>query len=168
MAIKDFLECGKIVNIHGIKGEVKILPLCDTPDFLTEFDTFYTGSGEKLRVSSRVQKFSVITKIAGVDTPEAAAAWRGKKIYIKRSDAKLAPGEYFVSDLLGFAVKNAETGEEYGKLDDVLKTGANDVYQIKTPDGKLLLAPVIPDVVKKIDPDAETIEIIPLVGLFDD
>lgn len=77
---KQFLECGKIVTTHGIKGEVKVQPWCDSPDFLLDFETLFLRRGETpLTVErARVQKNMVVLKIAGVDTPEAAAALRNQ------------------------------------------------------------------------------------------
>ena len=88
---KQFLECGKIVTTHGIKGEVKVQPWCDSPDFLLDFETLFLRRGETpLTVErARVQKNMVVLKIAGVDTPEAAAALRNQVLYIDRADALL-------------------------------------------------------------------------------
>lgn len=84
---KQFLECGKIVTTHGIKGEVKVQPWCDSPDFLLDFETLFLRRGETpLTVErARVQKNMVVLKIAGVDTPEAAAALRNQVLYIDRA-----------------------------------------------------------------------------------
>lgn len=70
-------------------------------------------------------------------------------MYINRDDINLAEGVHFVQDLIGLEVKDADNGRVYGKISDVLRTGANDVYEIKDADGKTYLAPVIDDVVKK-------------------
>lgn len=70
-------------------------------------------------------------------------------MYINRDDINLAEGVHFVQDLIGLEVKDAGNGRVYGKISDVLRTGANDVYEIKDADGKTYLAPVIDDVVKK-------------------
>jgi 16S rRNA processing protein RimM len=89
-------------------------------------------------------------------------------LYLDRNDLPLSPGEFFIQDLLGARVADADSGEEYGTLSDVSKTGANDVYHVLFPDGKERLVPVIPQVVVETDPEAGIIKIRPLKGLFDD
>ena len=167
---KQFLECGKIVTTHGIKGEVKVQPWCDSPDFLLDFETLFLRRGETpLTVErARVQKNMVVLKIAGVDTPEAAAALRNQVLYIDRADAPVGEGEYFVQDLIDCEVFDADTGRSYGKVYDVRPTGANDVYYLRDEVGKERLVPAIPDVVLERDVDAGLIVIRPLEGLFDD
>lgn len=167
---KEFLECGKIVTTHGIRGEVRVQPWCDSPEFLLDFPTLYLDGG-KVPVEverARLHKNVVIFKLKGVDTPEAGAALRNKLLYIKRSDASLEEGECFVQDLIGCRVVDVDTGADYGKIYDVRPTGANDVYYLRDEDGVERLVPVIPQVVLEKDLDGELIKIRPLEGLFDD
>ncbi len=169
MAKAEFLECGQIVGTHGIKGEVRINPWCDSPDFLLGFKKLYFGEGDKTALhitASRVHGRIVLAKIKGVNSIEEAEVFRGKTLYISRKDVKLEPGRHFISDLIGCKVFG-EDETPYGELTDVSETGANDVWHI-TRDGKEYLIPVIPDVVKSIDVDKEVIIINPLKGIFDD
>ena len=166
---KQFLEIGKIVNKHGLNGTVKVMPWCDSPDFLCEFDTLYRG---RLHVPveiehAAVQKNMVLMKLKGVDTPEAADALRNTVLYMDRNDVELDDDTYFIQDLIGMAVVDADTGTQYGTLTDVLQTGANDVYEVTAEDGRKLLVPVIPDVVIAVDFEADAVRIRPLEGLFD-
>ena len=110
----------------------------------------------------------VLMKFAGVDTPEAANALRNTVLYMNRDDVELDDDTYFIQDLQGMHVRDADSGKEYGVLHDVLQTGANDVYEVESPEGKMLLVPVIPEVVLKVDFETDTITIRPLKGLFDD
>lgn len=167
---KQYLEIGKIVNIHGLGGVVKVMPWCDSADFLCEFDTLYRGKDHIPMEIERasVQKNMVLMKFAGVNTPEQANALRNTVLYMNRDDVELDEGTFFIQDLIGMTVKDADTGAVYGTLHDVLQTGANDVYEIQAPDGRMLLAPVIPEVVLSQDFDTDTITIRPLKGLFDD
>lgn len=166
---KQFLDSGKIVGTHGIRGEVRIEPWADSPAFLAAFDTLYLDArGErKIRVKSRPHKNITLCKIEGVDTIEAAERLRGTVVYIDRSDVRLGEGVHFVQDLLGLEVRDYDTGAVYGTLTDVLRTGANDVYEI-TQNGKKYLAPVIDEVVREIDTDGGVVRITPMKGLFDD
>lgn len=166
---KQFLECGKIVTIQGIKGEVRVQPWCDTPDFLLDFDTLYLDKGETpVRIQkSRVQKNIVVLKIEGVDTVEQAVLLRNKLVYLSRDDVKLEDGEYFVQDLIGCQVVDADTGNDYGKIFNVESTGANDVYCLEDEAGTKRYVPAIPQVVLERDLDGGIIKIRPLEGLFD-
>jgi len=167
---KQYLEIGKIVNVHGLGGVVKVMPWCDSAEFLCEFDTLYRGK-QHIPVEierASVQKNMVLMKIAGVDTPEAANALRNTVLYMDRNDVELDEDTFFVQDLLGMTVQDADSGKVYGKLKEVLQTGANDVYEIEAPSGKSLLVPVIPQVVLSHDFETNTVTIRPLEGLFDD
>lgn len=167
---KQFLDSGKIVGTHGIKGEVRIDPWCDSPEFLCAFKKLWLDENgtELIEVKSRPHKNIALAKIKGVDTIEAAEKYRGKVVYINRDDINLAEGVHFVQDLIGLEVKDADNGRVYGKISDVLRTGANDVYEIKDADGKTYLAPVIDDVVKEINVNDGYVLIVPMKGIFDD
>lgn len=167
--MKDFLETGKIVNIHGLKGEVKIMPWSDDAEFICGFDTLYCGKNkEAYKIEfSRIHKNMVLAKFAGIDTPEAANALRNSIIYIDRDDVELDDGTFFIADLIGLTVKDADSGKEYGIVKDIFQTGANDVYEIKKDD-KTYYIPAIPDVIINTDIENKTIFIRPLEGLFDE
>lgn len=167
---KQFLDSGKIVGTHGIKGEVRIDPWCDSPEFLCAFKKLWLDENgtEFIEVKSRPHKNITLAKIKGVDTIETAEKYRGKVVYINRDDINLAEGVHFVQDLIGLEVKDADNGKVYGKISDVLRTGANDVYEIKDADGKTYLAPVIDDVVKEINVNDGYVLIVPMKGIFDD
>lgn len=165
---KEYLEAGKIVTVHGIKGEVKIMPYCDSPELLCEFDRLFLGKNHtEINVErSRVQKNMVIAKLEGYDTPEAAEKLRNKLLYMHRDDLELDENTYFIQDLIGMEVKDADTGELYGVIDDVIETGANDVYSIRGEE-RTYLVPAIADVVVSTDIDGNLMTIRPLEGLFD-
>lgn len=165
---KEFLEAGKIVTTHGIRGEVKVMPYTDTPELLCEFDRLFIGKNrDEIGVErSRVFKSTVIMKLEGIDTPEAAEKLRNKLLYMRRDDLELDEDTYFIQDLIGLEVRDADSGEVYGKIDDVMQTGANDVYVIKGTEREYLV-PAIADVVVSTDVDGGVMTIRPLEGLFD-
>lgn len=165
---KEYLEAGKIVTTHGIRGEVKIMPYTDTPELLAEFDRLFIGKNkdELIIERSRVFKNMVIAKIEGVDTPEAAEKLRNKLLYMHRDDLELDDDTYFIQDLIGIEVRDADSGKVYGTISDVMQTGANDVYVIKGSDREYLV-PAIADVVVFTDIDENIMTIRPLDGLFD-
>ncbi len=168
--MKKYLEIGKIVSVHGLKGDVKVEPWCNEPDFICEFDTLYSKDGKKkYRIERcRVQKNMVIMKLEGVDSVEEGQAMRNKILFMDRDDIELEKGFYFFQDLIGLTVIDADTKKIYGKIKDVLQTGANDVYEIKSDEGKLYYIPAIADVVVKTDLQSEKMYIRPLEGLFDE
>ena len=166
---KQYLDSGKIVGTHGIKGEVRIEPWCDSPEFLCAFKTLWLDErGENaIKVRSRPHKNIVLCKIEGVDSIEAAERLRGKIVYIDRDEVELGEGVHFVQDLIGLEARDLDTGEVYGMLTDVLRTGANDVYEI-TRDGKKYLVPVIDEVVREINTEEGYVLLTPMKGIFDD
>ena len=166
---KEFLEAGKIVTTHGIRGEVKIMPYTDTPELLAEFDRLFMGRNkdEVTIVRSRVFKNMVIAKFAGINTVEEAEKLREKVLYLSRDDVELDEDTYFIKDLIGIEVSDADTGKIYGLIKDVFQTGANDVYSIKNGE-KEYLVPAIADVVVSTDIENKKMTIRPLEGLFED
>ncbi|MCQ2459646.1 MAG: ribosome maturation factor RimM [Ruminococcus sp.] len=165
---KEYLEAGKIVNTHGIRGEVKIMPYTDTPELLAEFDRLFIGKNhdELTILNARPSKNMVIAKIEGVDNPEDANKLRNKILYMHRDDLELDEDTYFIQDLIGMIVKDADNDTVYGEISDVLQTGANDVYVIKGEDREYLI-PAIPDVVVSTDTENDIMTIHVLEGLFD-
>ena len=165
-----FLEAGRVVGTHGVRGELRVEPWCDSARFLTGFSEFYWDGGrEKVKVvSSRPHKSLLLLKLEGVDTVEAADALRGRVLWLARKDAALPEGRYFVQDILGLSAVDADSGRVYGKVTDVFPTGANDVYQVTDGDGKEYLVPAIRDVVARVDPDEGVLELRPMRGIFDD
>lgn len=125
-----FLEAGEIVNTHGIRGEVKIVPWCDTPDFLCSFDTFYIDGAPVKVLRSTVNKTTVIATLEGVDDINAAMRLKGKMIHIDRTGIELPDGRHFIADLIGLEVRDAETGAVLGTLTDVLTPPAHEVYVV--------------------------------------
>ena len=166
--MKQYLEIGKIVSVFGIRGEVKVQPWCDSPEFLCEFDTLYYKSGTPVNImKSRVAKNIVVMKIEGIDTVEQAQAIRNRVLYMDRNDVELEEGSYFIQDLIGLTVYDEASEKIYGKLIDVTETGANDVYHVKGDDGQMYYIPAIPQVIKNVDIENEKMIIKPLDGLFD-
>ena len=168
MPKKRYLEAGQVVGTHGIRGELRVQPWCDSPEVLASLKTLYFDEGRTpLRVKSRPHKNVTLVQLEGVDTVQDAAALRGRILYLDRGDLKLPEGRYFIQDLIGLSVVDADTGETYGTLSEVSPTGANDVYHVDRGDGEVLV-PAIADVVVDTDLDAGVMRIRPIKGLFDD
>ena len=167
--VKEFLEGGKIVGTHGVRGEMRVECWCDSPQFLAKFKTLYFDNGaQAVKVQSRAHKNMVLMKMPEVDTIEKADTYRGKVLYIKRSDIKLEQGVHFVQDMIGLEVVDSSTKKVYGKVKDVLRTGSNDVYEMEDDNKKLFYIPAIPDIIDEIDIENNTLSITPMKGLFSD
>ncbi|MCM1544230.1 MAG: ribosome maturation factor RimM [Ruminococcus sp.] len=170
--IKNYLEIGKIVSTHGIKGEVRVQPWCDSPEFMKKFKTLYFDSkGEKsIAVKAcRPHGNIVILMLDGVDTVEKAQSLRNKVLFMNRKDANLPKDKFFIQDLIDCTVIDADDETvKYGTLTDVSETGANDVWYITAENGREYLIPAIKQVVIDTDVEAGIIKIRPLKGIFND
>ena len=123
----DFLEAGEIVTTHGVRGEMKVLPWADGPDFLCDFSRVRIDGKEYKVENCRVQKSCNLIKISGVDTVEDAQLFRGKTVEIFRADA---PADLvFAAELIGMDVFSE--GQQIGKITDVLDYPGNKVYVVK-------------------------------------
>ena len=167
---KEYLECAIIINTHGIRGDVKLESLCDSPDILADMDRVFIEKGgkyieRKVNHASVFKQF-VIMSIEGIKDIDEAAAMKGVKLYAKRDDFELDEGTYFIADLEGLDVIDNVSGELLGKIKEVINRGAHDIYVISTPWGEKMV-PVVDQFVKKIDIDKGVyIETIP--GLIKD
>ena len=168
---KDFLETGEIVGTHGVRGEMRVNPWCDSPAFLKKFKKLYLdANGQKCLDVKAVREHGnvALVTVDGIDTVEKAQAMRGKVIYIKRDDAKIPKGSYFIAELIDCTVYDADDESVvYGIITDVSMTGANDVWHIEK-DGKEYLIPAIKDVVISVDVEEGVVKIRPMKGIFDD
>ena len=163
MEKKPFIEAGRIVNTHGVRGEVKIEVWLDSPQFFKSFKRLYTAGGEELKVlSARVQKDFMIVKLAGVEDVNAAMALKNKIVSIRRTDAALPHGAFFLQDILGARVVD-EDGNEIGVLEDVLETPASNVYVVRGKTEHLI--PAVPEFIKKTDADAGVVTVHLIEGM---
>ncbi|CCC57837.1 ribosome maturation factor RimM [Caloramator australicus] len=166
-----YLKIGKIINTHGIKGEVKIYPLTDDIKRFDKLKFVFFKRGdlyEKVNVQGvKYFKNLVILKLEGIDDMNAAEKIKNDYIYIDRENAVELPEDtYFIADLIGMDVVNIETDEKVGRIISVFSTGSNDVYEIKMDNGKIILIPAIKDVVKHVDVENSLMKIKLIEGLI--
>ena len=164
-----YLEAGQIVGTHGVRGEVRVQPWCDSPQQFATFKKLYWDKEGKqpVKLRARPHKNVALALLEGVDTVEKAQVLRGKMLYVDRKDLKLPKGHYLVQDLIGLTIVDADTGETYGTLTDVSQTGANAVYHMQTENGVVLI-PAIPDVIIEVDTKKDILRLRPMKGLLDD
>jgi 16S rRNA processing protein RimM len=141
----------------------------DSPDDLDTFPRFFLGREKKPAEIERWRavKNVVVLKLAGVDSVEDAQKLIGQTLFICREDVTLPEGRWFVEDLLGMAVFDADDNHRYGAISDVLQNAPTDVYVIKTPEGRELLFPAITDVLIETNVTERYMKIRPLPGLFE-
>lgn len=161
------IEIGKIVNTHGIKGEVKIQPWCDDPCIFDELESLIINEKPYSILKNRLHKNCEIVQLEGIDNIEDAELLRNKIVYVMRDEIKLPKGRHFIADIIGLPVKE-ESGRVLGIVDDIIKTGSNDVYNLKdTFNNKPILIPVIDQVVKEINVEEGYILVELMKGLID-
>ena len=165
---KDFLEIGKIVGVHGIKGIMRVQPWCDDASFFCSFKRFYLNNNTELQVEiSKPHGNVMLLKVKDIDTVEQAETLRGNILLISRDDAKLPEGRHFIEELIGCKVYDQENDTLLGKITDVTQNPANDIWHIVN-NGKEYLHPAIDDCIISIDVEKEIAVIKPLKGIFDD
>ena len=153
--MEDLLRVGVIANTHGIRGEVKVFPTTDEKERFKDLKKVILDTGKEQKVleiqSVRFFKNLVILKFKGIDNINDIEMYKGKDLLVTREDAvPLEEGEYFIADLLDLDVYSDED-EKIGVLYDVMQTGANDVYVVKTEEGKEILLPAIDECILDID-----------------
>lgn len=169
--LKTYIDTGKIVNTHGLRGDVKLEAWTDDPEMLCQVKTLYLDAqgAQPLNIQkARMQKGMVLLKFEGIDTVDQATTLRNKIVYIHRDDIPMEEGEYLIQDLVGCRVIDADDGHEYGELKDVTFNGASDIYHIQFPNGSIQLCPAIDEVLVSTDVEAREIRIRPLAGLFEE
>jgi 16S rRNA processing protein RimM len=165
-----YLEIAKFVKTHGLKGELKAASYAGSPADFTELKRFFIGPEKTPAEITRcaVYKGGVILKIKNVDDIDAAVKLLRKTLYADADEKKLDEGEFYIADLLGLTVKDADSGKIYGAVEEILQNAPTDVYSVRTPEGKQLLFPAIPEVLVNINTEAGEIVIRPLEGLFEE
>lgn len=140
--LKPYLEAGKIVNTHGITGEVKVVPWCDGPDFLLNFETFYLDGKPVSVKSARIHKQNVLLTLEGIDDVNAAMRLKDKVLWIDRKDVQLPEGRHFLADLMGLEVRDADSGQVLGTIHDILTIPAHEIYLVKGGNGEHMIPAV--------------------------
>ena len=138
----NYLECGKIVNTHGIRGEVKIVPWADSPEFLCGLPALYIDGKAMALRSARVHKGNVIALLEGVEDVNAAMLLNNKVVFLSRADVELPDGAFFLADLIGLRVVD-ENGAELGVLEDILSPSVQRIYVVRGQ--REILIPAVPE-----------------------
>ena len=170
MPKQKYLECGRAVSTHGVRGTLRLESYCNTPETLAKLRKLYkkAPSGEfvqmKVRAAS-VQKNMVLVTFEDIKTLEEAILYKGTLFYADRNDFKNEEGDIFIADMLGLDVIDAYSGEKYGTLKDVISPGGRDVYVVSDVRGGEFMIPAVSEFIKEVDVDGEKILVSLIEGM---
>jgi len=157
---------GKVVNVVGLKGELKIYSYTDRNERFEELDKIWLDNETYPITNVRYQNKVVILKLEGINDRNKAELQRNKKVYIEDADLKELPEDtYYVRDLIGMEV-HTEDGC-LGEITDVIQNAAQDLYEVKTESGKKVLVPVVKEFVLDVDMEQRTVKVKLPEGLLD-
>lgn len=161
MLKEEYLVIGQITKTHGVKGEVKVIPLTDDPQRFKKLEKVLIDGEERAIEGCKLQSKRVILKIEGINSIEEASRYKNKYLEVHREDAApLSEGHYYIADLIGCMVFD-DNDKELGKVYDVIETGSNDVYWVKGGEKEVLI-PALKDIVINIDVENSRIVIKPV------
>ena len=165
-----YLECGQIMRAHGINGAMVVNHFCDSYEVFASLKHLYLKNGAEYQkykmVKCQPYKTNVLVTLDGISNPEDVTKIRLWYLYCDRNDILKDEDDYFIVDLIGLPVIDANSGEKYGTLKDVVNQGAQDLYVIKRAEGADAYIPCVAEFVKEIKLD-EAIYITPIEGMIE-
>lgn len=169
MTENPYIECGKVINTHGCFGGLKLESWCNSPKEMTELRRLYLKKGAdyieyKVTKASVFKQFVILT-LDTVDTMDLALAMKGQTVYARRKDFHLAKDEYFLADLIGLSVIDADTQKVYGTLSETINRGASDIYVVQTENGERMI-PAVSEFIDHVD-IKKGIFVRPIEGMLD-
>ncbi len=166
----EYLECGRIIKIHGINGGLVINHMCDSYEAFACIKKLYfkrNGAFDGLKVKKcSPYKSGALVLLDTVTDADKATELRGMTVYAHRNDIPCDDGSFFIVDLIGLGVFDVDSGVKYGILKDVINSGAQDIYVVESEDGRLSYVPVIEEFVKEISLE-KGIFIRPIEGMIE-
>ncbi len=160
--MKQYMETGKIVNTHGIRGELKVEPWSDSPEFLLELERVYIDKAEYKVENSRIHQNFVLIKLAGIDSIDDGMKYKNKVVFFDRDDVELDEDTYYIQDILGYSVYDIRQDKVIGRLTNVEEYPASTMYIVKK-DGATHMIPEV--FVKEIDTEKQLVTIETISGL---
>ena len=161
-----YVEVGQIVNTHGVRGELKVQPWCDSAEQFLDFQTLYLDGNSVHPTAVRIHKNNVLLTLPGVEDMDTALHLKNKILSVRREDIHLPEGRYLNAELIGLAVRDAENGQEIGKITDILLYPANNVLVVKGE--KEYMIPAGPAMIENTDLDAGVMTVHLLKGMASD
>lgn len=167
--LSPFLQVGKILNVHGIAGELKFEHWCDSPAVLSKLSClFWDAAGqEPVRLlSCRAHGRFLLLKLEGIRDPETARLYKNRVLYASRQDLPLEPGRVFIQDLIGLPLIDQDSAQTLGTIREVVDRGAGHLYLVKLCDGREEYFPAVKEFICRVDLDKGVFVRVPK-GLFD-
>ena len=152
--MEKYLEAGKLINTHGVRGEMKMDAWCDSLSDYLKVPAFYIGSQKEIELKvEKIRPFGkfLLVKFEGIDTLDDALKYKNKIIFVNRDDLTLPEGAVFLADIIGLDAINDNTGEIFGKIRDITDKGSGNLYEIELSSGGVCLVPCVDFFIKKID-----------------
>lgn len=169
MSKEKYLEIGKIVNTHGVRGALKVEPWCDSPEQLCGLSTLYVRKRDEyipLKVrNASLHKNHTLIYFDGIDSIDDAIPYKNRILYIDRDDFPLADDRVFIADIIGLDVFDERDGSRLGVLKSVDELPASDLFVVTTPDGHEVLVPAVDEFIGHIDESG--VYLLPIPGMFD-
>lgn len=166
---KIYVECGKIIGAHGVKGTVKVEPWCDSPKVLSAQKRVFLADGDGYREteveSASVSGDTVLMKLAALNDREESQAMKGVTLYLHRDDIPRKKGALLLVDIIGLPAIDIDTGRTLGTVIDITESVASSLYVIETEDKEQVLIPGINEFIKEIKED-EGVFIRTIPGFF--
>ena len=161
---KPYIQAGRIVNTHGVRGEVRIEVWLDSPAYLKTFPRVFVDGEEKKILSAFIHKQFLVAQLEGIPDVNAAMPLKGKTVTVAREDARLPKGGYFLQDLIGAEVQS-ENGIRVGTLTEILEKPASEIYVVTDGGGEEHLIPAVPAFVLSADADEGVVTVRLIEGM---
>lgn len=162
MEKQQYIEAGRIVNTHGVAGEVKIEVWLDSPQFMKKCGRIFVDGAPLKIISAREHKGFLLAHLEGVDDVNAAMRLKGREVRIDRGDAKLPRGAYFLQDIIGAAVVD-EAGSAVGTLEEIMETPASRIYVVRGEREHMI--PAVPEFIRSVDAERGVITVHLIEGM---
>lgn len=166
---------GKIVGVHGVNGTILLLPLTDHPERFFKMKKLIlerAGMPSQTVTVKKIKPYegkdTFFVQLSGVDDRTVAESFKGSLVTVSKEErAELSEDEYWIDDIVGMKVIDDLTGAELGVLEEVLRTGSNDVYLIRTNEGQIRPIPALGEAIKKVDTESGQMRVDVPEGLWD-
>ena len=162
----ELIDVGQVVNTHGLRGEVRIIPWCDKPEDFLGYRHFYMDEKTVELTELRIHKSFILARVGGCTDVGSAILLKEKLLSVPRGDIPLVEGQYLVRDLIGLTVRDISDGRELGQIKEVLTLPANDVYVVSG--AHEFMIPSVGEFVKNVDLDAGIMDIFVIDGMIQD
>ncbi len=172
MAKQKYLECGRAVSTHGVRGTLRLECYCNDTETLAKLRKMYkkNSSGEYVQMKVRaasIQKNMVLVTFEDIKTLDEAILYKGTVFYADRDDIAKDKNDVFIADMLGLDVVDFESGEKYGTLKDVISPAGRDIYVVSDVNGGEFMLPCVNEFIREIDVDGGVIKVHLIEGIRD-